>query len=103
MERLLPTGAPRVRRALALIAVAAFTLGAVIAAAPFLVTAERLHADEASRREETMGPGITVAKGLVAAPIGGAVAVGASWKNSCAVPTSRTTGQGGSERRNVLP
>ena len=52
-----------------------FVIGATAAAVPFLVSGHFAHAAEAARGEETMGPGITTAFGLLAAPIGGVVAV----------------------------
>ena len=52
-----------------------FIVGAAITAAPCLISAHFAHLDEAARGEETMGPGITTALGLLAAPVGGAVAL----------------------------
>jgi len=44
-------------------------------AVPFLVAGHFAHVDEASRHQETMGPGILTAFGLIGAPIGGVVVV----------------------------
>ena len=52
-----------------------FIVGAAITAAPCLLSGHFAHIDEAARGEETMGPGITTAFGLLAAPVGGVVAV----------------------------
>jgi hypothetical protein len=52
-----------------------FVVGAVAAAAPFLIAGHFAHIDEAARGEETMGPGITTFVGLLASPVGGIVAV----------------------------
>ena len=58
-----------------LIATLAFFGGAIATAAPFFVAARQAHLDEAARGEETMGPGITTAFGLLVSPIGGILAV----------------------------
>lgn len=58
-----------------LICTFAFFAGAVAAAAPFFVAGRVAHLDEAARGEETMGPGVTTAFGLLLSPVGGIVAV----------------------------
>lgn len=58
-----------------LLSLIAFVVGAVATAAPFLIAGHFAHIDEATRGEETMGPGITTFMGLLAAPLGGIVAV----------------------------
>lgn len=52
-----------------------FLLGAIITATPFFILGHLGAADEAARGEPTMGPGITTFLGLLAAPLGGLVAV----------------------------
>lgn len=52
-----------------------FVVGALATAAPFLISGHFAHLDEAARREETMGPGITTFFGLLVSPLGGIVAV----------------------------
>ena len=58
-----------------LLSLIGFVVGAVATAAPFLIAGHFAHLDEAARGEETMGPGITTFMGLLAAPVGGIVAV----------------------------
>lgn len=58
-----------------LICLLSFVIGAVATAAPFLVSGHYAHLDEAARKQETMGPGITTFLGLLASPVGGIVAV----------------------------
>lgn len=58
-----------------LICLLSFVVGAVATAAPFLIAGHFAHLDEAARKQETMGPGITTFMGLLASPIGGIVAV----------------------------
>lgn len=58
-----------------LICVISFIVGAVVTAAPFLSIGYFAHLEEAAREQETMGPGITTAFGLLASPVGGIVAV----------------------------
>jgi hypothetical protein len=48
-----------------------FLLGCVIVALPIFMLALAVHADETARGEQTMGPGIEMFLGIVAAPIGG--------------------------------
>ena len=57
----------------------AFVIGAAATAAPFLISGHLAHLDEAARGEETMGPGMTTFLGVLAAPVGGAVALVATW------------------------
>ena len=52
-----------------------FAVGAIATATPFLVHANVMNADELARGEQTMGPGITIFLGLLAAPVGGTVVV----------------------------
>ncbi|MEZ5945195.1 MAG: hypothetical protein R3C18_27795 [Planctomycetaceae bacterium] len=59
----------------ALICLLSFVVGAAATAAPFLIAGHYAHFDEAARRQETMGPGITTFMGLLAAPVGGIAAV----------------------------
>ena len=58
-----------------LILILSFIVGAALTAAPCLISAHFAHLDEAARGEETMGPGITTAFGLLASPVGGVVAL----------------------------
>jgi len=58
-----------------LICLLSFVVGAAATAAPFLIAGHFAHIDEAARNEETMGPGITTFFGLLAAPVGGTVAM----------------------------
>jgi hypothetical protein len=54
-----------------LICVISFVAGAILTAAPFLISAHFANADELARGEQTMGPGITTFVGLLFAPVGG--------------------------------
>lgn len=56
-----------------LICVFSFVAGAILIAAPFLLSAHLANADELTRGEQTMRPGITTFLGLLAAPVGGTV------------------------------
>ncbi len=56
-----------------------FLVGAVVAATPFVVRGHLLHLEEAARGEPTMGPGWSTFLGLLAAPVGGTVAVVIYW------------------------
>ncbi|MEZ6131194.1 MAG: hypothetical protein R3C59_21175 [Planctomycetaceae bacterium] len=58
-----------------MICLLSFVVGAAATAAPFLIAGHYAHLDEAARRRETMGPGMTTFMGLLAAPAGGIVAV----------------------------
>ena len=62
-----------------LIAASSFVGGAVLASSPFLIRAHLMHADEVARGEQTMGPGFQTLLGLLAAPVGGALALLVTW------------------------
>lgn len=56
-----------------LICVFSFVASAILIAAPFLLTAHFANAEELTRGEQMMRPGITTFLGLLAAPVGGTV------------------------------
>ena len=55
----------------------AFAVGAVVTAAPFVISGHIDHLKERARGEPTMGPGLKTAMGLIVAPVGGVLASGA--------------------------
>lgn len=59
--------------------VLSFLIGALAIAAPFLISGHLAHLDEVARGEQTMGPGMTTFLGILAAPVGGAAALGITW------------------------
>lgn len=62
------------------ISLAAFVIGAVATAAPFVLAGHRANLEETARKEPTMGPGITTMLGFVAAPFGGLIAAAVAWR-----------------------
>lgn len=58
-----------------LICTLAFVAGAIATAVPFYLIGHFAHLDEAARKQETMGPAITMLFGFAMSPLGGIVAV----------------------------